>query len=136
MKRSISKIFLLSIFLLNGCTSFYQIDTKELPEISNEDVIQIKFDNGDITNIDSVQYANITTNQELEIIKYSSTTYNIDSVRTLYPLNQIKEIRIKKFDPQKSTLSFLWISAGIAFVLLAVFTIIYGPLKYWSGELN
>ncbi len=130
MRRTISRIIILSIILLPGCHSFYQMDLKELPEISNKDVIQIKFVNGETAIIDSIQNINITSNLELEIIQYSSTRYEIDSVRILYLLNEIEEIRIQKLDSQKSIFSFIWISAGIAFAVLAVFTIIYGPLKY------
>jgi len=130
MERTISKIIILCVILLSGCQTFYKIDTDELPEISNEDVIQIKFVNGETAIIDSIQNINITNNLELEIIQYSSTSHEIDSVRILYPLNEIEEIRIQKLDSIKSIFSYMWITIGVAFAVLVVFTIIYGPLKF------
>ncbi len=112
---------LIGIVLLSGCHSFYRIDTDELRGISNKDVVQIKFVNGKKLNIMHVQNANITNNQELEIIKYSSTKYKIDSVRTLYPLNEIEEIRIKRADVQKSIFATIWITLGATAILLAIF---------------
>jgi len=114
-------IMLIGIVLLSGCHSFYRIDTDELRGISNKDVVQIKFVNGKKLNIMHVQNANITNNQELEIIKYSSTKYKIDSVRTLYPLNEIEEIRVKRADVQKSIFATIWITLGATAILLAIF---------------
>ena len=112
---------LIGIVLLSGCHSFYRIDTDELRGISNKDVVQIKFVNGKKLNIMHVQNANITNNQELKIIKYSSTKYKIDSVRTLYPLNEIEEIRVKRADVQKSIFATIWITLGATAILLAIF---------------
>ncbi len=113
-------IFIILV-LLSGCHSFYKIDTNELRGISNKDVIQLKFVDGKKLNITNVQHANITANNELEIIKYSSAEYTIDSVRTLYSLDEIKEIRVKKFDVQKSIFSTFWITLGVTSIFLILF---------------
>ena len=120
MKKPILVVMLIAIILLSGCHSFYKIDTNELRGISNKDVVQIKFVNGKKLNITNIQHANITVNKNLEIIKYNSTELKIDSVRTLYPLDEIKEIRIEKFDIQKSIFSSLWITMGATVVFLAI----------------
>ena len=113
-------IFIILI-LLSGCHSFYKIDTDDLRGISNKDVVQIKFVNGKNLTITNIQHANITTNNELEIIKYSSTEYKIDSVRTLYSMNEIKEIRVEKLNVGKSVFSTMWITVGTALVVFALF---------------
>ena len=133
MRISISKTVILSIFLLTGCNSFYQIDNNELPEISNEDVIQIKLENGQKLNFTNIQHITITSNQELEIIRFSSTEYKIDSARTLYPLNEIKEIRVKKLNPQKTIFSSLWITVGVAFAVLLAFSLMGYPITFGPG---
>lgn len=107
--------------LFSGCHSFYKIDTNELQEISANDEVQIKFRNGNTLNITNVQYLNITNNQVLEIIKYSSDENKIDSVRTIYPLINIKEFRVEKFDVQKSIFSTFWITLGVASLIIIVF---------------
>ncbi len=118
--KKVNVVVLFSFIFLTGCHSFYKIDTDELRGISNKDVIQLKFVNGKKLNITNVQHANITANNELEIIKYSSAEYTIDSVRTLYPLNEVKEIGIKKVSIQKSIFSTLWITMGVAAVFLVL----------------
>ncbi|MDA3861081.1 MAG: hypothetical protein PF445_07620 [Melioribacteraceae bacterium] len=121
MKR-INLIFIfIFIILLSGCHSFYRIDTNELRGISNKDLVQIKFVDGKKLNISNVQHANITENQELEIIKYSFSKYKIDPVRTIYPLNDIKEIRVEKFDVQKSIFASMWITIGAVSLFLLFF---------------
>ena len=113
-------MMLIGIVLLSGCHSFYRIDTDDLRGISNKDVVKIKFVNGKKLNITNVQHVSITNNQELEIIKYSSSQYKIDSVRTLYSLDEIKEIRVKKFDVQKTIFSSMWISNGAVAIFFAI----------------
>ncbi len=108
------------IILFSGCHSFYKIDINELRGISNKDVVQIKFVNGKKLNITNVQHANITNNQELEIIKYSSPEYKIDSVRILYSLDEIKEIRVEKFNIGKAMFSTILITVGIAFSIVVL----------------
>jgi hypothetical protein len=133
MKRTISRIILSSLIILSGCHSFYQIDTSELLEMSSKDVIQIEFENGETIKIDSIQHIKITKNQELEIIKYSSTTDKIDSVRTLYLLNEIKEIRVKKLNPQKTIFSSFWITIGVAFAIMLAFALTGNPITFGPG---
>ena len=120
MRKTILRIVLLNILLLSGCHSFYQIDANELSEISRKDVIQIKFENGETINVTNVHHTNITKNQELEIIKQSSTKHSVDSVRTLYSLNAIKEIRVKKVDVQKTIFASIWITVGVALAIVIV----------------
>jgi hypothetical protein len=133
MKRTISRIILSSLIILSGCHSFYQIDTSELPEMSSKDVIQIEFENGETIKIDSIQHIKITKNQELEIIKYSSTTDKIDSVRTLYLLNEIKEIRVKKLNPQKTIFSSFWITVGVVLAIGLAFSLTGNPTSLGPG---
>jgi len=121
MKRIKLLFFLLGITFLMGCQSFYKIHKDELREISDKDVVQIKFVSGEKLNITHVQHANITSNPELEIIKYSSTAYKSDSARTLYPLNKIEEIRIKRTNVQKSMFATFWITLGTTVLLLGIF---------------
>jgi len=121
MKKVNFIVFLLSLFLFSGCRSFYKIDTNELQELSAKDEVQIKFKNGNTLNITNIQYLNITNNNELEIIKYSSTEFKIDSVRIIYPLIDIKEIRVEQFDIPKTIFSTFWITLGSALLLVILF---------------
>ena len=130
MRISISKIVLLSIFLLTGCNSFYQIDNNKLPEISNEDVIQIKFVNGETAIIDSIQNINITSNLELEIIQFSSTRHEIDSVRILYLLNKIEEIRLEKTNVPKSIFASFWITIGVVLAVGIAFALTGNTISF------
>ncbi len=120
MKKPILVVMLIAIILLSGCHSFYKIGTNDLKGISNKDVVQIKFVNGKKLNITNIQHANITINQNLEIIKYSSTKYKIDSVRTLYSLDEIKEIRVEKFNFGKAMFTTILITVGIAFSIVVL----------------
>ena len=119
MKRTISRIILSSIIMLSGFHSFYQIDTNDLPEMSSKDEIQIKFENGKEINHTNIRNITITSDQELEIIKFSSIEYKVDSARILYPLNEIKELRIKKLilENQFLLLSGLQLVSCLLFLL-------------------
>jgi len=120
MEKTKSLIFFLGMVFLVGCHSFYRMDIDELREISVKDIVQIQFENGETINVTNVQEVNITKNKELEIIKYSSTTDKIDSVRTLYSLDAIKEIRVKKVDVQKTIFASIWITVGVALAIVIV----------------
>ena len=129
MKSRKSIVVLIAITLLYGCQTFYKINNDELQDISTKDVLQIKFESGRKLNITNIQHANITSNNELEIIKYSSTKYKLDSVRTIYPLSKINEIRVEKFDVQKSIFTTLWIVIGVPFAIAMVFYLMGTPIS-------
>jgi len=120
MKKINLAVLFLCLILFSGCHSFYKIDKDELQEISAKDEVQIKFKNGNTINITNIQYFIITKNKELEIIKYSSTENKIDSGRTIYPINYIKEIRVERFDTKKTIFSTFWITIGTALLLIII----------------
>jgi len=120
MKKINLAVLFLCLILFSGCHSFYKIDKDELQEISAKDEVQIKFKNGNTINITNIQYFIITKNKELEIIKYSSTENKIDSGRTIYPINDIKEIRVERFDTKKTIFSTFWITIGTALLLIII----------------
>ena len=128
MRKGNFVIPLLYLILFSGCQTFYKINNDELHNISTKDVLQIKFESEKKVNITNIRHAKITTNNELEIIRYSSVESKLDSIRTIYPLDKINEIRVEKFDVQKSIFTTLWIVIGIPFAIAVVFYLMGTPI--------
>ncbi|MCF6269033.1 MAG: hypothetical protein L3J41_04935 [Melioribacteraceae bacterium] len=125
MRKGNFLILLLCLLFFSGCHSFYRIDMDELQNLNENDVVQIKLESGKIIKVKNIRQINLSNNQELEFITFSSAEYKIDSTKLIVPLKEIKEIRVEKFDVQKSIFSTLFITGGVilavSFVLVYVF---------------
>ncbi len=116
-------ILILSAVLLVGCHSFYRIDMDELQNLNENDVVKIQLKSGKIMKVKNIQEINLSNNQELEFITFSSAEYKIDSTKLIVPLKKIKEIRVEKFDVQKSIFSTFFITGGA--ILITSFILVY-----------
>jgi antitoxin component YwqK of YwqJK toxin-antitoxin module len=124
-KNKFKTLFIIyfSLFLLNGCHTFYKVEQNELNEISKNDVVQITFLNGEKLTIKNIIKINYLENQKIEFIRFADNKYISDSIKTVYSLESINEIRIEKFDPQKSVFTTFWITFGVTlciFIILGI----------------
>jgi hypothetical protein len=109
LKKFISALILLSLFSIQGCYSFYSTDINELRDITEKEDVEINFEDGKKLILYDIQKIELKDDKDIEFVKN-------DSVRSVFPFNEIKGLAVERFDYTKTIL-------GLLFVIIAVILI-------------
>ncbi len=102
----------------SGCYTYFPVEVDELQKIEEGDKVNIVLKTEEKVFMDSIKTVEVKEDHQIEFVK-------IDSTKISYSLDDIKELRIEKYDYGKVFFTVIWGGMGALLVIAGVFSIIY-----------